>query len=80
MTFESGGIIVSTHKLGTMSRAQDFMTAVWECRNNGADTEEKLVSAILMIIAENITSYTAQNDLVVLDKNEILEIANELNQ
>ena len=80
MTFESGGIIVSTHKLGTMSRAQDFMSAVWECRNNGADTEEKLVSAILMIIAENITSYTAQNDLIVLDKNEILEIANELNQ
>ena len=80
MTFESGGIIVSTHKLGTMSRAQDFMTAVWECRNNGADTEEKLVSAILMIIAENITSYTAQNVLVVLDKNEILEIAQELNQ
>ena len=80
MTFESGGIIVSTHKLGTMSRAQDFMSAVWECRNNGADTEEKLVSAILMIIAENITSYTAQNDLVVLDKNEILEIAQELNQ
>jgi len=80
LTFESGGIIVSTHKLGTMSRAQDFMSAVWECRNNGADTEEKLVSAILMIIAENITSYTAQNDLVVLDKNEILEIANELNQ
>jgi hypothetical protein len=80
LTFESGGIIVSTHKLGTMSRAQDFMTAVWECRNNGADTEEKLVSAILMIIAENITSYTAQNDLVVLNKNEILEIAQELNQ
>jgi len=63
-----------------MSKAQDFMSAVWECRNNGADTEEKLVSAILMIIAENITSYTAQNDLVVLNKNEILEIAQELNQ
>ena len=63
-----------------MSKAQDFMSAVWECRNNGADTEEKLVSAILMIIAENRTSYTAQNDLVVLNKNEILEIAQELNQ
>ena len=80
MTFESGGIIVSTHKLGTMSRAQDFMSAVWECRNNGADTEEKLVAAILTIAAENVISYTAQNDLIVLDKNEILEIANELNQ
>jgi hypothetical protein len=63
-----------------MSRAQDFMSAVWECRNNGADTEEKLVSAILMIVAENITSYNAQNDLVVLDKNEIVELAQELNQ
>jgi hypothetical protein len=63
-----------------MSKAQDFMSAVWECRSNGADTEEKLVAAILTIVAENITSYTAQNDLIVLDKNEILEIANELNQ
>jgi hypothetical protein len=63
-----------------MSKAQDFMSAVWECRNDGADTEEKLVSAILMIIAENVISYTAQNDLIVLDKNEILEIAQELNQ
>ena len=63
-----------------MSKAQDFMNAVWECRNNGADTEEKLVAAILTIAAENVTSYTAQNDLIVLDKNDMLEIANELNQ
>ena len=63
-----------------MSRAQDFMNAVWECRNDGADTEEKLVAAILMIAAENVISYTAQNDLIVLDKNDMLEIANELNQ
>jgi hypothetical protein len=63
-----------------MSRAQDFMNAVWECRNNGADTEEKLVAAILTIAAENVISYTAQNDLIVLDKNDMLEIANELNQ
>ena len=63
-----------------MSKAQDFMNAVCECRNNGADTEEKLVAAILMIAAENVISYTAQNDLIVLDKNDMLEIANELNQ
>jgi hypothetical protein len=63
-----------------MSKAQDFMNAVWECRNNGADTEEKLVAAILMIAAENVISYTAQNDLIVLDKNDMLEIAQELNQ
>jgi hypothetical protein len=58
-----------------MSKAQDFMNAVWECRNNGADTEEKLVAAILTIAAENVISYTAQNDLIVLDKNDMLEIA-----
>ena len=61
-----------------MSKAQNFMSKVWELRNDGADTEEKLVAAILMIVTENVTSYTAQNDLIVLDKNEILEIAEEL--
>ena len=60
-------------------RAQEFMNAVWDCRNNqGADTEEKLVSAILQIVAENIKSYTAQNDLIVLDKNDMLQLAQEI--
>jgi hypothetical protein len=63
-----------------MSRAQDFMSAVWECRNDGADTEEKLVAAILMIAAENVTSYTAQNNLIVLDKNDMIKLVEELNQ
>ena len=57
------------------------MNAVWEARNNqGADTEEKLVSAILKLIVENATYYTAQNDLIVLDKNDILQLAEELVQ
>jgi hypothetical protein len=50
-----------------MSKAQDFMNAVWECRNNGADTEEKLVAAILTIAAENVISYTAQKVQNVVD-------------
>lgn len=56
------------------------MNAIWEARNNGADTEEKLVSAILKTIAENAKSYNAQNDLIVLDKNDILELAQELEE
>ena len=60
-------------------RSQEFMNAVWEHRNNGADTEEKLVSAILFIAAENVRSYNAQNDLIVLDKNDLLQLAEELN-
>lgn len=61
-------------------RAQSFMNAVWEARNSGADTEEKLVAAILKIVAENIQFYNAQDGRVVLDKNDLLQLAEELNQ
>lgn len=60
-------------------RAQEFMNSVWKHRNNGANTEEKLVAAILFLAAENIRSYTAQNNLIVLDKNDLIELAEELN-
>lgn len=61
-------------------RSQAFMSKVWELRNAGADTEEKLVAAILKVVAENTKSYTAQNDMIVLDKNDILELAQELDE
>ena len=61
-------------------RAQEFMNAVWEHRNNGADTEEKLVSAILKVAAETVKWYNAQNDMIVLDKNDLVQLAEELNQ
>ena len=62
-------------------RSQAFMNAVWDCRNNqGADTEEKLVSAILQVAAETVKSYTAQNDMIVLDKNDMLQLAQELQE
>jgi hypothetical protein len=61
-------------------RSQAFMTKIWELRNAGADTEEKLVAAILRVVAENTISYTAQNDMVVLDKNDILQLAQELDE
>jgi len=64
-----------------MSRSQEFMNAVWEARNNqGADTEEKLVAAILSLASNYVVSYTAQNDLIVLDKNDMLQLAEELKQ
>jgi hypothetical protein len=60
-------------------RAQEFMKAIWDCRNTqGADTEEKLVSAILQVAAETVRSYTAQNDLIVLDQKDLLELAQEI--
>ena len=61
-------------------RSQNFMSKIWELRNAGADTEEKLVAAILKVVAENTKSYTAQDNMIVLDKNDILELAEELEQ
>ena len=61
-------------------RSQNFMSKIWELRNAGADTEEKLVAAILKVVAENTKSYTAQDNLIVLDKNDILELAEELDE
>jgi hypothetical protein len=61
-------------------RSQNFMSSVWEHRNNGADTEEKLVAAILKTAAEIVRSYNAQNGIVVLDQNDLLQLAEELNE
>lgn len=61
-------------------RSQEFMNAVWEHRNNGADTEEKLVAAILKVAADTVKFYQAQNDLIVLDKSDLLQLAEELNE
>jgi hypothetical protein len=61
-------------------RAQEFMNRIWEARNAGADTEEKLVSAILQVAAENIQFFQAQDGRIVLDKNDMLQLAGELNQ
>ena len=61
-------------------RAQEFMNAVWQRRNEGADTEEKLVAAILSLAAETVKYYNAQNDMIVLDKIDLLQLSEELTQ
>lgn len=59
-------------------RSQDLMNKIWEARNSGADTEEKLIAAVLCITADTVRFYNAQNDLIVLDKNDMLQLAQEL--
>jgi hypothetical protein len=60
-------------------RAQKVMNAVWESRNSGgADTENKLTASIVRIVSENVVDYTAQNGLIVLDKNDMLNLASEI--
>jgi len=65
---------------GMNERAKNFMNAIWESRNSGADTEEKLVAAILRVAAETVRYYQAQNDLIVLDKNDMIELAKEIDE
>ena len=60
-------------------RSQNFMDSVWSIRNSNPDmTEEQLLSAVLKLAAEKVTSYNAQNDMIVLDKNDLLQLAEEL--
>lgn len=61
-------------------RASNFLAQVWEKRNNGADTEALLVAAILELAAETTKYYTAQNNLQVLDKEDLLNLINELRE
>ena len=55
------------------------MDSVWSIRNSNPDiTEEQLLSAVLKLVAEQVTSYNAQNNMIVLDKNDLLQLAEEL--
>jgi hypothetical protein len=59
-------------------RAKEFMQRVWDARNNGADTEEKLVSAILSLTGDYVRTYSAQNNLQVLDRDDLNQLSNEI--
>ena len=60
-------------------RAQNFMNEIWSIRNSNPDmTEEQLLSAVLKLAAEQVTSYNAQNNMVVLDRDDLLKLAEEL--
>jgi hypothetical protein len=59
-------------------RAKEFMQRIWDSRNSGADTEEKLVSAILSLTGDYVRSYSAQNNLQVLDRDDLNQLSNEI--
>lgn len=64
----------------TTDRAKEFMNSIWEARNSGADTEEKLVAEILKLLPSKVKFYNAQNGITVLDQNDLLQLAEELNE
>jgi len=68
-----------THKLLMSERAQNLMDQIWNIRGLNPDmTEKELVSSVLQLAVEHIQSYTAQNNMIVLDKNDLLQLAEEL--
>ena len=56
-------------------RSEILMKQVWDVN---ASTEEELVSSVLKLAVEHIQSYNAQNDMIVLDRDNLLQLAEEL--
>jgi hypothetical protein len=61
-------------------RAQKLMNAVWNERNTWADTEQKLVAAVIRKTMEHVRTMTAQkmNNLTVLDKGDMMTLSKEV--
>lgn len=61
-------------------RAQKLMEQVWNERNTWADTEQKLVAAIIRKTMEYVKTMTAAklNNLTVLDKGDMMTLSKEL--
>jgi hypothetical protein len=64
------------------TRAQTLMNEVWHERNTWANTESKLVAAIIRKMISHAKTYTAStmNDLQVIDKNDLITLSKELEQ
>jgi len=58
--------------------ADQLMKSIWDARNAGADTEEKLTAEILTLALEVVPQYNTQNSMVVVNKEDLLSLANEL--
>ena len=63
-----------------MGRAQQLMDEIWHERNTWADTESKLVAAILRKVITHVKTYTASsmNNLQVIDTSDLLTLSKEL--
>ena len=63
-----------------MGRAQELMNEIYHERHTWADTETKLVAAILRKLISHCKSYTASslNNLQVLDTNDLLTLSKEV--
>ena len=72
--FRNGSLIFTDMK----ENAEKLMQSIWDARNSGEDTEEKLIAATLTLALEVIPQYNTQNGMVVIDKNDLLSLSTEL--
>lgn len=61
-------------------RSKLFMNNIWTARNSGADTEERLIAATLRILVDSVNNYGTQSNIVAIDRNDILNLAKELEE
>ena len=63
-----------------MTRAQQLMNEIWHERNTWANTEQKLVAAILRKVISHARTYTASsmNNLQVIDTNDLITLSKEV--
>jgi len=62
-----------------MGRAQKLMDDIWHERNTWADTETKLVAAIIRkLMPHTRTLHASSINLDVLDKNDLLKLSKEI--
>ena len=61
-------------------RAQKLMEQVWQERNTWANTEQKLVAAIIRKSLEHVKTMTASklDNLTVLDRGDMMTLSKEL--
>jgi hypothetical protein len=63
-----------------MKRAQTLMDEIWHERNTWADTETKLVAAILRKAVTHVKTLTASklDNMKVIDLNDVITLSAEL--
>lgn len=61
-------------------RAQKLMDAIWNERNTWADTEQKLVAAVIRKTMEHVKTMTAAklNNLTVVDRSDMMALSKEI--
>jgi hypothetical protein len=64
------------------NRAQELLNQVWHERNTWANTESKLIAAMIRMMLTHAKTYKAStmNNLEVIDKNDLITLSKELEQ